>query len=96
MKQERIPVTRLDFLLEKYLTAGLKIDFLSVDVEGFDLAVLQSNDWALFRPSFVLAEVLGATLEEAINGEIAQFMRAQEYRVFARTYNTLLFCETTK
>lgn len=96
VKQDDIPVARLDSILKKYLPMGKQIDFLSVDVEGFDFSVLKSNDWNLFRPSCVLAEVLNATLEEAINGEIAQFMREQEYSVFARTYNTLIFRESRK
>jgi FkbM family methyltransferase len=96
VKQDDIPVVRLDRILKRHLVVGRKIDFLSVDVEGFDLSVLKSNDWDLFRPSCVLAEVLNATLEEAINGEIAKFMREQGYSVFARTYNTLIFRNVRK
>lgn len=32
------------------------IDFLSVDCEGHDLRVLQSNDWSVFRPKAVVVE----------------------------------------
>jgi len=96
VKQENIPVKQLSSILKKHLPVGMPIDFLSVDVEGFDFAVLKSNDWSLFRPSCVLAEVLNVTLEEAISGEIAQFMREQGYSVFARTYNTLIFRESKK
>jgi FkbM family methyltransferase len=96
VKQENIPVRQLSTILKKHLPVGMPIDFLSVDVEGFDVTVLKSNDWSLFRPSCVLAEVLNVTFEEAISGEIAQFMRKQGYRVFARTYNTLIFLESRK
>jgi FkbM family methyltransferase len=34
------------------------IDFLKVDVEGAELAVLASNDWHRFRPSLVLVEAV--------------------------------------
>ena len=94
IKHENIPVVRLDSLLTKYLPLGQKVDFLSIDVEGFDFSVLKSNDWNSFRPSYVLAEVLNANLEEAMRGEIAQFMREQGYSIFARTYNTLIFRES--
>lgn len=94
IKRENIPVVRLDCILKEYLPTGQQIDFLSVDVEGFDFSVLKSNDWCQFRPSCVLAEVLNVTLEDAINGEIARFMREQGYSVFARTYNTLIFCKS--
>lgn len=46
---------RLSAVLQEY-AKDVHIDFLTVDCEGHDLAVLQSNDWSRFRPSFVLAE----------------------------------------
>lgn len=35
-----------------------KIDFISLDVEESELEVLESNDWTLFRPRFIIMEVL--------------------------------------
>lgn len=35
-----------------------KIDFLKIDVEGAEKAVLSGNDWTKFRPKIVLAEAL--------------------------------------
>jgi FkbM family methyltransferase len=93
IKIESIPVYRLEKLLSENIPREKKIDFLSVDVEGHDLIVLNSNDWNLFRPSYVLAEVLNTTLEQAINGEIAAYMREQGYTVFSRTVNTVIFCD---
>ena len=34
-----------------------RVDFLSVDAEGYDLTVLQSNDWEQYRPTLVLVEI---------------------------------------
>ena len=34
------------------------IDFMAIDVEGHELAVLQSNDWLLYRPFFIAMESL--------------------------------------
>lgn len=34
------------------------IDFISVDVEGYDLEVLKSNDWDLYRPKFIILELV--------------------------------------
>lgn len=91
VKIQEIPVYQLKDILIENLPSEKTIDFLSIDVEGFDLFVLKSNDWDLFRPSYVLVEVLNATLEQAINSEIANFMKDQRYSTFARTYNTLIF-----
>jgi hypothetical protein len=64
---------------------------LTIDVEGFDFAVLKSNDWERYRPKCVLVEALGASLEDVMRGEIFHFMKRQQYVLFAKTYNTLFF-----
>jgi FkbM family methyltransferase len=91
IKTEKIPVYQLKNILKAKIPDQKIIDFLSVDVEGFDLFVLKSNDWSLFRPSCVLVEVLNATLEQAVYSDIAKFMKEQGYSAIARTYNTLIF-----
>lgn len=96
VKIEKVYVRRLDAVLKEFLPEGQEIDFLSIDVEGLDLSVLTSNDWDIYRPYCVLAEVLNASLEDAINGDIAKFMFDQGYSAFARTYNTIIFCDLNK
>lgn len=91
VQTRRIAVERLDHTLEKHMPSGVGIDFLSVDVEGLDLAVLKSNDWKLFRPKCVLVEALETSLEDAMHGEIFSFMRRNGYELFAKTFNTLIF-----
>lgn len=91
VKIEDVAVDRLDNILKKHLPLETEIDFLSIDVEGFDLAVLRSNNWHLFRPKCVLAEALNMTLEEAIRSDIVLFMIEQGYVLFSKTYNTLIF-----
>lgn len=89
-----VPVERLDSILKKCLSANQQIDFLSIDVEGLDFAVLKSNDWELFRPKCVLVEALGMmTLEEVMRTNIFHFMKNQGYALFAKTFYTLIFRE---
>ncbi len=53
----KTPSLTLASLLESHLTPQTrKIDFLSIDCEGSDFAVLKSNDWKRFRPSLVCIE----------------------------------------
>ena len=86
-----VPVERLDTLLSRHLPAGQEIDFLSVDVEGLDLAVLRSNDWVKFRPRCVLVEALGVSLEDAQSSDIYRLLSDQGYELVAKTFNTLVF-----
>lgn len=50
----KIPVYPLVDIIEKY--GKSEIDFISVDTEGLDFEVLQSNDWKKFRPKAVCVE----------------------------------------
>jgi FkbM family methyltransferase len=87
-----VAVETLGSILARHLPAGQNIDFLSVDVEGLDLAVLQSNDWARFRPYCVLVEALGVPLQHIEESEVFRFMTDLRYELIAKTFNTLFFC----
>lgn len=76
-----IPVFPLADLLGEHLPPGQVIDFMSVDVEGFDLQVLESNDWDAFRPKFVVVE---DTALDARSSEIVRFMKTRGYDVCAQ------------
>ena len=46
----------LSGLAERYL-ANNQVDLLSLDIEGFDLAALRSNDWSRLRPLVLCLEM---------------------------------------
>jgi FkbM family methyltransferase len=82
VKQEiSIPVLPLAELLAEHLSPGQVIDFMTVDVEGLDLQVLESNDWDAFRPRFVVVE---DTAQDAQSSEIVRFMKTRGYDVCAQ------------
>ena len=89
----KVDVKPLRQILDQHLVGGgyQGIDFLSVDVEGFDLEVLQSNDWFKYRPKFVLAEVLNSSLHDLDQDPVVSFMRDQNYVVYAKLVNTVFF-----
>jgi FkbM family methyltransferase len=80
-------------ILTAHLPAGQKIDFLSVDVEGHDLEVLESNDWSRFRPSYIVAEAHETTMAELAGCPLVAFMAAQGYAWVSRTYYSVIFRE---
>jgi FkbM family methyltransferase len=87
-----VPVLPLRDILSRHLK-DRKIDFLSIDVEGFEVEVLRSSDWEHYRPSVVLMEAIDASLDEVIRepGPAAKFLTSRGYRVFAKTVNTVFF-----
>jgi FkbM family methyltransferase len=64
IKSFPVPVTTLKAVCQKY--AVQLIDFLKIDVEGAEQAVLEGNDWARFRPKVIVVEALApVTLQPA-------------------------------
>jgi len=77
-------------VLEKYWPPGRPIDFLTVDVEGLEMAVLKSNDWVRFRPRVVLVE----EIERADSGAaalIGEFLVGLNYTKIAATLVTTFY-----
>lgn len=60
----------LSKILDNYLDRDTKLDFMSVDAEGFDLEVLKSNDWDKYRPTVLLVESLDFDLLSSGSSEI--------------------------
>ena len=90
---ERIEV-QTDTLLSvfnKHLPAGQEIDFMSVDCEGFDLKVIQSNDWSVYRPELLLVEESifdNNTLEDS---EIYKYLKSVQYSLATITSGTMIY-----
>jgi FkbM family methyltransferase len=88
--QVAIPVRPLSDVLSDHL-GTVDLDLMSVDCEGLDLDVLQSNNWSRFRPSLLLVEDHAGTLGNALNSPVALFVAAQGYVLVARLNYTSVF-----
>lgn len=86
-----VTVATLAYVLDQYLPQGQAIDLLSVDVEGYDLAVLQSNDWSRYSPKFVLVEEVGFPIAHCEQSAIYRFLQDKGYALVAIMKRSLLF-----
>lgn len=59
LSKKKVPVARLDSVLNKYRNKDKTIDFFSIDTEGMDLEILQSNDWKRFKAKVICIETKG-------------------------------------
>jgi FkbM family methyltransferase len=66
-------------------------DMISIDVEGFDLQVLQSNDWTRYRPLAIVIEVLGQDLNGLGKSDTAGFLSTVGYQPFAKLFHSAVF-----
>jgi FkbM family methyltransferase len=88
-----IDTKTLESILTARLPKGQIIDFLSVDVEGFDLDVLKSNNWETYRPTVLLVESYAHKLDRVVDDPIYIFLTGKGYDLFSKTVNTLIFVE---
>lgn len=86
-----VPVMPLRSALAHYLPQGTTIDVLTVDVEGLDLEVLESNDWKMYAPRVVAVEDHGFDAHEPTKSRIFSFLRDKGYTLKAHTGPTLIF-----
>lgn len=87
----QISVITLKQILDEYLPRGKRIDFMTIDVEGFDHDVIISNDWNRYHPRVVLVELLRTDIRDLESHPTALILYQYNYRVFAKTYNTFFF-----
>ncbi|MHB8276109.1 MAG: FkbM family methyltransferase [Candidatus Humimicrobiaceae bacterium] len=87
----KIKTKTLAEVLNLYLKNESKIDFMSIDVEGLDLEVLQSNDWDRYKPDVLLVEIHKYGLENLKNHKIYEFISNKEYELICSTINTFIF-----
>lgn len=85
-KLSKVVRTPLMSINEIISTSGMP-DFLSVDVEGLDLSVLQTLDFEKYEIKCICVETLryGPNKEQFRDAELMQFMKSRGYVVYADT-----------
>lgn len=94
MFKKEMETATLEEILDRHLPVNQKIDFLSVDAEGLDFAVIRSNNWSKFSPHAVLVEILESTLDALARNEIVVFLRQFGYTLYAKCVNTVIFTKS--
>lgn len=87
-----VPTDTLANINRKHLN-NRKIDFLNVDAEGFDLVVLKSNDWDIFRPKIIAVEIWQKDIDfdDPKKNEIYNFLTTKDYKAFSSAIFTWFF-----
>jgi FkbM family methyltransferase len=96
-RRQQIRTEPLRAILRRHLPADQRVDFLSIDAEGFDMQVLRSNDWHAYSPRVVLIEDMsGGTAAAAEAGPAAQFLKGYGYILGNRLPTGLIFLLATE
>lgn len=87
-----IPVIPLADVVEKY-GKGQFWDFMSIDVEGFELDILQSLDWKKSSPKVICCETISFSTEGrgVKEQKLIDFICSQGYMIYADTNVNTVF-----
>ena len=95
----KVPVVPINEVLAEHVPGGQKIDFMSIDVEGFEMRILKALDFDSFGPEYLLIEDLdheglNATDQEVLHikdSDQNRFMESRGYKLLGKTAQTLLY-----
>jgi len=83
-KEIPIGVKSLEDILESQSNNFNHIDFLSIDVEGLDFEVINSNNWIKYKPDVIVIELNCIEINDIIENKTARFLRNLGYRIVAK------------
>lgn len=95
VKKVDVPVQPLRKVFADYLPKNQQIDFLSLDVEGFDLAVLKSNDWEMYKPLFIVVEITTNSISNLYESEIHVYLASKGYEPVCVLKRSCIYKSTT-
>ncbi|WP_167730587.1 FkbM family methyltransferase [Terasakiella sp. SH-1] len=87
---EKIKADPLNTVIEEQLGTK-KIDVLNVDVEGHEMSVLGSFDFATYAPDIIICEIHAQTVEAVTETKIYQHIKKNNYHCFSYCGSTALF-----
>ena len=88
----KVPVITMRTLLDEYLPPDQHIDFMSIDCEGLDLSILQSNDWSRYRPDYILIEIhTNGRTWEIPNCPVTRYLKGLGYEFIGQGCVTTLY-----
>lgn len=88
---KQVPVVPLSEVLTEHLPEGTPIGFMNIDVEGLDLAVLESNDWSRYAPHALAVEDHEFDAATPSTSRIYSFVSAKGYALKGLAGPTLIF-----
>jgi FkbM family methyltransferase len=89
---KKVKVQPINDILEKYLPQGQHIDFLTIDVESFEIRILKSFDFEKYAPDFILVEDLNYKNYVSFQkSHLRIFLKEKGYVAVGKTDLTILF-----
>jgi hypothetical protein len=98
-KKIKVKTDTLNNIISKTKFKDKKIDFLSIDVEGFEINVLKGFDLKKYKPSLVVLEFIDPNIKEffyqkienILDSELYKYMINHDYKMINWIHDDLVF-----
>jgi len=90
----KIPLVSINRIMAEHFPPGGP-DYLSIDIESLDLAVLKTMDFTRFRPKVICTETLVATTFR-MDPETTRFLASQGYEVRGMTCANSIYVDQSR
>ncbi len=97
LKTIPIKTQTINKILEENVPPNKKIDFITMDVEGFELSILEKFDFEKYSPHFFLIEELyleDSNILHTENSPIYKLLNSKGYIPVGKTKRTLIYQKT--
>lgn len=93
IEKKMIPLENINSIIERHFK--IAPDFISLDVEGLDVEILETFDFKRFRPKVFCVETVSFTPDNKgiKDKEIFDIMARNDYEVYADTYVNTIFID---
>ena len=91
VRKIKIDTIPLHAILDANLAAGTIIDFLTIDTEGLEMEVLQSNNWEKYQPTIIILEAHTIEIEKHLTSELNLFMKKLNYALVGKSYYSYIY-----
>lgn len=83
-KEIPVEVLSLTDIMDKHAPNVEEIDFLTIDAEGMDLEILQSNNWDKYKPKVIIIEIEARELSDVYHNPASKFLLDLGYTPVAK------------
>ena len=96
---KKVITSTLNKIIETSIYKNKEIDFLSIDVEGYEIEVLQGLDFNKYKPKLVVLEFINHDIKEfynqkisnIVNSQINKFMENKNYKLVNWIHDDLVY-----
>lgn len=86
-----IPALTFDTIMHNHWLEGEPIDFVNIDVEGYEMAVLNGIRFDKYSPKIIAIEIHAPDMEAALQTDVAKLLKSKGYSAVACCVITYFF-----